>query len=241
MFIDGEDEELDLGDIELDDVEEDDESLEVEDSEDEDEDEELEADEEEEAPRGRANERIRRLTRQRKEEEAEKLKLKNELDQLRAQQAAREAQSHGNDAAARAQYLANLPADQRVQAELQMTLHQHRKLMQQQQFSIADTADKSAFDAKAITNPLYAKFADRVELKLQQLRSEQNITAPREEVLKHLIGEIMLKKKGTPVSKKDAKASKQKQTVTTGKNKSNMSGSVRKGSTPKSRLEGVKF
>lgn len=239
---DDEDEELNVDDLPEDDDEED---VEDTDDEEENEDEEESDDEDEDeeeipAKKSRAQDRIRRLSAARREKERENLELRQKLDAITAQQNAQTSQQHNQ--AGKAAYLASLPPEQRVQAELQISLQEHQQFMNVQKFQMADTADKSAFDAKAINNPLYARYAAKVELKLADLRKNQNITAPREEVLKHLLGEAMLKVKGKVTSKKDAKKSVTKNSVkpTSGK-KNDVNGGTRKGKTARDRLEGVRF
>ena len=54
-----------------------------------------------------------------------------------------------------------------------------------------DLSDLTAYQAKAIKNPTYAKFADKVEAKLKTARSQgQNV--PRELILQLLVGEAVL-------------------------------------------------
>lgn len=241
---DGEDEtELDLDDVELEDddtggSEEEAEDEELGEEEEDTSEDDTDDSENEPARRTRSSERIRKLNARRRESEARTIALQQELDRLRAQS---NASQHQNDAQARAAYLASLPADQRVQAELQMSMQAHQRSMQIHQFQMADTADKAAFDAKAINDPLYRKYGPAVEKKLKELRDNQGITAPREEVLKHILGEAMLKRKGTPVSKKTAKQTVKNQQTKNGSNKSNLNGGKRNGSTARERLEGVTF
>jgi hypothetical protein len=168
------------------------------------------------------------------------MRLKQELDSLRAQNNTRVAPQ--NDPAARQAWLNSLPADQRAGAELRLSMHEHQQAMAVQQFNMVDAADKARYDAIAISNPVYGKYAAKVEQKLAELRREQNITAPREEVLKHLVGEMVLKIKGKATSKKDAKASVSKNKVKpSSSKKADLNGGDRRGKTARDRLEGVKF
>lgn len=244
FFDDDGDDELDLGDTELDD-----EDLDLDDGESEDEEDDSEGDESEESDdeevevksKGkRENDRIRRLSEARREKERENIELKKQIDQLRGAQT--QPTSPQNNLAARQAWLNSLPAADRSQAELRIAMQDHAQMMQVQQFNMADSADKAQYDAKAILNPTYARYATRVEQKLASLRTEQGITAPREEVLKHIIGEAVLKVKGKATSKKDAKASINKNKVKPGASKkSDLNGGSRRGKTARDRLEGVKF
>lgn len=238
----GDDEELDLGDIELDpdDVEEDDENEEEDESDEDSEDEDSEeADEEEDAPKqSRAQERIRRLAKEKKDAIAENIKLRNQVDQFTSQRQ----QPSQDDQRAYQAFLASLTPEQRNQHELKQELLQHRQSMALVQFQLHDTSDKSAYDTKAISNKLYAKYAPAVEKRLAELRRDQNLNAPREEVLAHLIGKAMLKiKNGTATTKKKAAASVAKNKVKPGSGKSDVKGGQRKGNTAKERLANVRF
>jgi len=66
------------------------------------------------------------------------------------------------------------------QSQASAALHQARELQ-----------DLTTFQAKAIKNPVYAKFSDKVEAKLKEIRGKGQ-DAPRELVLKVLIGEAVL-------------------------------------------------
>lgn len=239
-FLDDDDdeEELNVDDLPDDDEEED---TDDEESDEEDEDEEESDDEEDEKPvKSRAQTRIQKLNNARREAERKNLELEQQLAAAKAQTTQQNMPQ--NNAAARAAYINSLPPEQRAQAEFQISVQEHRQSMALHEFKMADTADKSAFDAKAINNPLYARYAARVEARLQELRTGQNITAPREEVLKHLLGEAMLKVKGKVTSKAKAKKSvdRNSQKPSSSK-KTDMNSGSRKGKTAKDRLAGVTF
>lgn len=236
---DDDDEDLNLDDLPDDDEEEDDGDEEEDDSDDEEEGAD-EDDEEEEPKKSRGSERIRKINAARRESERKLLEANQKLDALTAQQNNQRAPQ--NNAAARAAYLASLPADQRASADLHLSMQEHKQMMAMQQFQMADTADKSAYDAEAINNPVYARYAARVEARLQELRTTQNITAPRKDVLRHILGDVMLKTKGKVTSKKNAKKSVSKNKVDlSSSKKTDMNGGVRRGKTPADRLAGVKF
>lgn len=64
---------------------------------------------------------------------------------------------------------------------------QTKQAMQLLHFQMKDSSDKSIYTAKAISNPLYAKYADRVEAKLTEMR-KQGQNSDREVILDFLIG-----------------------------------------------------
>lgn len=240
---DDDDEELDLDDVELEDSDGEEDEDQEEDEEDTEEDDSEDEDEEEpdvKSKSKRENDRLRRTIEKRKETERENIQLRQDLDKLRNTQ--NQQVSPQNDEAAYQAWLNTLPADQKVQAQINRSLQQHNQQMQVHRFQMADQADKAAFDAMSITNPIYKKYAAKVEQKLASLRNEQNITAPREEVLKHIIGETVLKIKGKATTKKDAKASISKNKIKPGSaKKTDLNGGARKGKSPRDRLQGVKF
>lgn len=64
------------------------------------------------------------------------------------------------------------------------------------QFGMADQMDKAAFDAKCSVNNVYQKRQQAVEDKLRDLRSK-GMTAPREDVLRWVIGQQALDAAGS--------------------------------------------
>jgi hypothetical protein len=68
-------------------------------------------------------------------------------------------------------------------------------VLSQTQAQTQDVADKAAFDAKAEGNPRYKRYADEVERRLVDLR-KQGQSAPREAILKFILGERLLTNNG---------------------------------------------
>jgi len=64
--------------------------------------------------------------------------------------------------------------------------------LQRIEFNAQDSADKTAYEAMAARTPIAAKLKDEVEVRLAEMR-KNNLTAPRETILKYLIGERALK------------------------------------------------
>lgn len=244
MLFDDDEDELDLNGIGFDE-EDPDEDEEPEDEE-EDEDDTPDADEDEEDEDGEIERKPTRGSRQfgelrkaRREAEAAKLALQQENERLKA-----EAIQRNNYQAQQTQqqFLESLDPQERPLAELRIAQNQHAQQMQQVQFQMADTADRTAFEAKALANPLYAKFGAEVQKRLDDLRNNQRINVPREEILKHIVGELVLKSKGKAVSKETAKKNLKAQKTPVGSKRSDSNGSARKsGKTPAERLAGVKF
>ena len=72
----------------------------------------------------------------------------------------------------------------------------------QMQWQNAETADRTAFQAKCASNPLYAKYAPKVEGKLAELRT-RGINSEREVLLKYLIGEAALDRMSSKEGKRE--------------------------------------
>jgi hypothetical protein len=209
MILPGDDDELDLEDIELEE--------EVDEVEDEGEDETPERDEEagegnEEivAKKGdregsdvtpkrepsRAETRIQKLANSRREAEEKATKLELELKAVReAQENAQRtqqqfAQQQMEQERLRQQWEIASPEDrvammlQKQQRDLAMQQHQY-------QLQIADTADRMQFEQLATRDTVAAKFKDEVETRLTKTRAA-GFNASREDIYKHLLGEKVM-------------------------------------------------
>jgi ATP-dependent Lon protease len=152
----------------------------------------------------RAQDRIRRqqeeLQRERQARESaerERQLLMQQLEQQR--QAAEQARQQ--------QYVEMLDPAERQSYLLQQRMEQMQREMQQQQFSQQDMMDKIAFQQRALQNPMVSKYADRVEETLAQMRAKGQ-TAPRESILKFLVGEEVLAKAPSSVARATKAAAK---------------------------------
>lgn len=77
------------------------------------------------------------------------------------------------------------------------------------QMQIADTADKSAFDVLVRSDKLYSRLAQRVETELAGLRAKgQN--APREAILKFIIGDEALKQRAARGNRSERQAAQRR-------------------------------
>lgn len=201
-----------------------------------------EDDEDEPAPKksSRAQDRIRALNAQRRETERQNIELRQRLEAIQAQTLQQNTQA---DQQAQQAFYNSLTPQDKLRYDLNTGLRAQQAEMQRMQFNMQDQTDKAAYDSKALVNPTYAKYAAEVERALSNLRAQNRLNAPREEILKHILGEKLLANKAKGITKKDAKKSVNKNTVKSsgaGK-KSDISGGNRKGKTPRERLEGVRF
>jgi len=152
----------------------------------------------------RAQDRIRRqqeeLQRERQAREAAERERQLLMQQLEQQRVALEQ-------ARQQQYLETLDPAERQAYLLQQRMEQMQREMQQQQFAQQDMMDKIAFQQRALQNPMIGKYAERVEQTLMQMRAKGQ-TAPRESILKFLVGEDVLAKAPASIAKATKAASK---------------------------------
>lgn len=180
----------------------------------------------------------------------ERKAIKAELEQIRQDRAAKAAQQEfeqrrQQDAyaeqsrKAREEKLALLDPQERAlyltqerMAELEYRLNISE--MQRQQ-----DADRAKFEAKAATDPLYAKYGPEVE-KLYQEGIKRGVTAPREELLNLVLGRALRNEAAAKITKKKEAAGKRIDAVTSkpASARGDVSAS-RKGQTEEDRLRGV--
>ena len=77
-------------------------------------------------------------------------------------------------------------------------------LVQQVQMQSSDAADRAAFQSRAVVDPLYAKWGPKVEGKLAELRA-RGTNLEREVLLKFMIGEAALERRGSTAGKAEVK------------------------------------
>jgi hypothetical protein len=140
--------------------------------------------------KGRAAERIRR---QQAELNASREREAAAVAELQRIQQANAAFAQQQQEARNRQYLDSLDPYERQRVEMDMRLNAVQQQVQMQQAAIQEQNDRIMFQANAANNPIYTKYAARVEQHLAMLRA-QGQTAPRENVLKYLVGEDMVQK-----------------------------------------------
>ena len=154
--------------------------------------------------KSRAQERIRRQQEELQRERARADAAERERQQLLQQI---QAQSTQAEQLRQQQFLESLDPSERQAYMLQQQMEQMRREVQQQQFAQADMTDKIGFQQRALQNPMIAKYVGRVEETLATMRAKGQ-TAPRESILKFLIGEEVLNKAPAVVAKATRAASK---------------------------------
>jgi hypothetical protein len=89
------------------------------------------------------------------------------------------------------------------------------QIVQSTQQQNAEFADRTAFQAQCAVNPLYAKYAPKVEGKLAELRT-QGSNVSREAILRWMIGDAAIARMSSKEGKKevrDAQTRVRRQTV----------------------------
>ncbi len=197
---------------------------------------------EEVAPRrNRANETIRELRARAQENEERIRTFERELMEIKAREQARQQAEDPNREAER---LELMTPDERADYKLNNALNTIRREQALTTFRVQDEADKARFDAKATADKVYAKYAERVEQARLKYMREQNTVIPREELLKHMVGDDVLRNRGRNTAKQTAQGRQniQRQQAPLANGKGNAQGNRRGAQdTPAKRLEGVQI
>jgi hypothetical protein len=155
----------------------------------------------------RANGRIRDLVSRAAEEKAAREKAEKELAEFRAERTRQEEFRRAKEAEERARNRDLLSPEERIQADMAEMRNQLQFMQQRSAFDSQDAADRTAFAAKAASNPVYAKYADQVEAHLADLRRQgQNVT--REALLAYVVGRAALDQSPAPKKPGAAKTRK---------------------------------
>lgn len=150
-------------------------------------------------PKSRADARIQSLLDTTKKTQAELQKAREEIAAERARREMLERMTQQKpqepDPREEEARLAEMAPEDRAAYLLNKS---HRSLEQKielMKFENADQADKMAFAAKAAVDPVYAKYASKVEERVLQLYRTGQVL-PREVVLTYLVGEAVMANKG---------------------------------------------
>ena len=86
--------------------------------------------------------------------------------------------------------------EERIQEMVSEQLSRHERNQQQLTSQLLDQSDRSGFDARCATNPLFKKLAPKVEAELSSLRAKgQNLS--REAIATYLIGQRVIEQQGS--------------------------------------------
>lgn len=172
----------------------------------------------------RAERRFQKLANETKE-------LKAELERVRAERTTTQTaeQTRISEAAERERLQMMDPAE-RLEYLINKKDQEHSRQLQQLRFEMADSADKTAFEGLCSRNPTASRLQAEVESRLAELR-RNGTTAPRETVLKFLIGERALANAGraTGKARKAADTARTNQTARAGSARGDVQGEGRRG------------
>lgn len=194
-------------------------------------------------PASRGENRIAAATRTAAEAKAEAAELRAQIDRITAGQT--QQQQHLTQQQEQ-ERLALMDPGERAEYIARQTAAQTQQTLAQIQFNSWDANDKVAFDALASRNPAAAKVRDKVESYLQDMR-KSGTNAPRETVLKYVLGEMALNRapKARAAGARAAADGRQRQQVRTPATRGDVSaGGQRRGSEAaqrRARLENVEI
>lgn len=159
----------------------------------------------------RGESRQAKLARENKEIRERTERLERELAEVRGQRQRAEPTETPEQRQTR---LANMEPWERTEYLRQESDQAMRAELARIRFESQDNADKVAFDALAARSPVAGKLKDDVEARLREMRAT-GMTAPRETILKYLIGERALGNAGraTGKARKAAAANRERQTA----------------------------
>lgn len=106
---------------------------------------------------------------------------------------------------ARAQRLALMTPEERISETLRESEQRMQTQFQNMQFQSADQASRTAFSAKATVDPLYAKYAPKVEAMIAEERAKGYPIVDRELVLQILIGRAALERRSSKEGKQEVR------------------------------------
>jgi len=149
------------------------------------------------AGQSRGNRQMGELRRQARERAEENARLTRELaGQVTA---LRQPAAPAETPQQRAERLALMSPEERTQEIINESLARHSQNTERLQAQLLDQSDKQSYDTRCLVNPLYKKFANKVEAELQGLRQKgQNL--PRETIATYLIGQAVLNQRDSKKS-----------------------------------------
>lgn len=187
----------------------------------------------------RSETRIRTLLEENRRKDTELADFRRRLDEL-TRQVAQPAPQRESPEQRAARFAVMTPQEQ-ISESLRESEARWEQRMQGMQLQTAETADRTAFQTKCTVDPLYAKWAPKVEGKLAELRTRGS-NVEREVLLKFLIGEAALERRTSKEGKREVQAAAQRvtaQRVRTGNSGSDTPAQRRQNTSLERRLENV--
>jgi hypothetical protein len=150
----------------------------------------------------RRDTRIQTLADEAKQAKQELAETRRRLDELSRQMTQPRPPSESPEQ--RAARFALMTPQEQMSETLRESEQRTAALVQQVQMQSSDAADRAAFQSRAAVDPLYAKWGPKVEGKLAELRARGN-NVEREVLLKFMIGEAALERRGSTAGKAEVK------------------------------------
>ena len=155
----------------------------------------------------RRDARIQSLSEQVRERDARLAETNRRLDALIAQRDPVRTQGETPDQ--RAQRFSLMTPQEQIAETLRESEQRHAASLNAMQMQMLDTADRTAFQSKAAVDPLYSRWAPKVEGRLAELRTKgQNLD--REVLLKYMIGEAAMERRGSKEGKLEVRRAGQR-------------------------------
>ncbi len=201
----------------------------------------------EEAPpaKSRASDRVRSLANERKaaaeraeRAEAENARLRSQMEAVQRQMAGQKSEA---DLRAEAELLATMDPVQRVQYESDKKIENLQREIQNVRMATADNNDKAQFLSKVATDPIRAKYVEKVETALAEMRAK-GVNAPRDDIYYYMLGKSFAQSKAKGGNKTaDKVAATKRVSAVQGKSASARSDTQRtaRGKSLEDRLENV--
>ena len=151
----------------------------------------------------RRDARIQRLIEEKRRSDAEVAEMRRRLDELTTRTVQPPPQQqHQETEEERAARYEQMSPGQALVAALNEAENRFSRKMAQSTAQTADIADKTAFQTKASNDPLYARWQDRVETKLAEMRA-QGTNLNREVLFTYMIGEAAMKRRNSTGGKRE--------------------------------------
>ncbi len=153
-----------------------------------------------ERPSRREN-RIQSLRNELRERDQRLADTNRRIDELLARQ---QPQHTGESPEQRAQRFSLMTPLEQIAETLRESEARHAQQLQGVQMQMLDTSDRTSFQTKAAVDPLYAKWGPKVEGKRAELAAKGQYVE-REVLLKFLIGEAALERRGSKEGKAEVR------------------------------------
>lgn len=153
----------------------------------------------------RRDNRIHSLTERIRERDTELSDVRRRLDELT--RTVQQPRQQGESPEQRAQRRALLTPQEQMQEDLREAQTGFSQQIQGMQMQQAEFADRTAFQAQCAVNPLYAKYAPKVEGKLAELRT-QGSNVSREAILRWMIGDAAIARMSSKEGKREVAQAK---------------------------------